>query len=304
MRRLPPLNALKAFEAAARHGSFTAAAAELNVTQTAVSQLVKTLEERLGLPLFERRGNRLNLTARATLYLPALTDAFDRIEAATRSLTNGGAREITLGCGPTFAMRWLIPRLPDFQRRHPDCEVRLSTSLTVTESQGGSPLPDGVEVAVRLFDPARTDTGLTAEPLFTADLFPVCAPALAARLKSPADLEQETLLEVRHAPGEWQEWLKAAGLPGLHPASTLSFDFHAFSLQAALDGAGIALARRPFVADDLAAGRLVAPFAISLPKGGAWCLIYRPEAADGAAFGKFRTWLMRQSAADTAGRHP
>lgn len=292
MRRLPPLNALKAFEAAARHQSFTAAASELNVTQTAVSQLVKSLEERLGVPLFERRGNQLNLSPRGAGYLPAISEAFDRIAGATAILTETGARQITLGCGPTFAMRWLIPRLPDFQRAHPDCEVRLSTTLAVRELQSQSPLPDGVDAAVRLYDPSKPEPGLLADPLFTADLFPVCAPSLAPRLKNMADLAKETLLEVRHAPGEWRDWLMAAGLSRMVPASTVSFDFHAFALQAALDGAGVALARRPFVTDDLKAGRLVAPFDLSLPKGGAWCLLYRPEAASGAAFVKLREWLI------------
>ncbi|MFD2262096.1 LysR substrate-binding domain-containing protein [Lacibacterium aquatile] len=300
MRRLPPLNALKAFEAAARHQSFTAAAHELNVTQTAVSQLVKSLEERLGVALFERRGNQLSLSPRGMGYLPAVSDAFDRIAAATAILDETDARQITLGCGPTFAMRWLIPRLPDFQRAHPECEVRLSTTLAVRELQSQSPLPDGVDAAVRLYDPSKPEPGLMADPLFTADLFPVCAPGLAARLKTMADLARETLLEVRHAPGEWRDWLSAAGLGSMVPSSSLSFDFHAFALQAALDGAGVALARRPFVTDDLKAGRLIAPFALSLPKGGAWCLLYRPEAAGGSAFLKLRDWLIGAAMPPTA----
>ncbi len=292
-RRLPPLNALKAFEAAARTGSFTAAAAELGVSQAAVSQLVKGLEARLGLSLFERRGNILSLTQKGAAYLPVLTESFDRIALATEKLTAQPDHILTLACGPTVAIRWLIPRLPDFHRRHPTFEVRLSTSVTVEESGASSLLADGVTAAIRLTESTglRPD-GLVADPLFTADLFPVAAPAVAARLRRPTDLAGETLLHVRHAEDEWPIWLKAAGLaPKLGTAGALWFDFHAFALQAALDGLGIALARRPFVAEDLAAGRLVAPFDLSVPKDAAWCLIYRPGAETIPAFDAFRAWL-------------
>lgn len=292
-RRLPPLNALKAFEAAARTGSFTAAAAELGVSQAAVSQLVKGLEARLGLALFERRGNILSLTQRGAAYGPVLTEAFDRIALETERLAAQPDHILTLASGPTVAIRWLIPRLPDFHRRYPRFEVRLSTSVTVEESSTAPLLADGVTAAIRLTEASglRPD-GLMAEPLFTADMFPVAAPSVAARLRRPADLTGETLLHVRHAEDEWPIWLRAAGLaPKIGTAGALWFDFHAFALQAALDGLGVALARRPFVEDDLAAGRLVAPFDLSVPKGAAWCLIYRPGTETIPAFEAFRAWL-------------
>jgi LysR family glycine cleavage system transcriptional activator/LysR family transcriptional regulator of beta-lactamase len=292
-RRLPPLNALKAFEAAARTGSFTAAAGELGVSQAAVSQLVKGLEARLGLPLFERRGNILSLTQRGAAYLPVLSDAFDRIALATEKLATQPEGVLTLACGPTVAIRWLIPRLPEFHRLHPSYEVRLSTSVMVEEAGPVSLLAEGITAAIRLTEHTglRPD-GLMAEPLFTADLFPVAAPAVAARLRRPTDLTGETLLHVRHAEDEWPIWLRAAGLaPKMGTAGALWFDFHAFALQAALDGLGIALARRPFVEQDLAAGRLVAPFDLSVPKGAAWCLIYRPDSEMIPAFEAFRAWL-------------
>ncbi len=292
-RRLPPLNALKAFEAAARTGSFTAAAAELGVSQAAVSQLVKGLEARLGLPLFERRGNILSLTQRGAAYLPILTDAFDRIARATEKLATQPEGVLTLACGPTVAIRWLIPRLPEFHRLHPSYEVRLSTSVMVGEAEPVSLLAEGITAAIRLTEQTglRAD-GLMAEPLFTADLFPVASPTVAARLRRPTDLTGETLLHVRHAEDEWPIWLRAAGLaPKMGTAGALWFDFHAFALQAALDGLGIALARRPFVEQDLAAGRLVAPFDLSVPKGAAWCLIYRPAPDMIPAFEAFRAWL-------------
>jgi DNA-binding transcriptional LysR family regulator len=292
-RRLPPLNALKAFEAAARTGSFTAAAHDLGVSQAAVSQLVKGLEARLGLPLFERRGNILSLTPRGATYLPILSDAFDRIALATEKLKTQPEGVLTLACGPTVAIRWLIPRLPEFHRLHPSYEVRLSTSVMVGEAEPVSLLAEGVTAAIRLTEQTglRPD-GLMAEPLFTADLFPVASPTVAARLHRPADLSGETLLHVRHAEDEWPIWLRAASLaPKMGTAGALWFDFHAFALQAALDSLGIALARRPFVEQDLAAGRLVAPFDLSVPKEAAWCLIYRPDAEIIPAFEAFRAWL-------------
>ncbi|MFY7778009.1 MAG: LysR substrate-binding domain-containing protein [Elstera sp.] len=292
-RRLPPLNALKAFEAAARTGSFTAAAAELGVSQAAVSQLVKGLEARLGVALFERRGNILSLTQRGAAYGPVLTDSFDRIALATEKLATQPEGVLTLACGPTVAIRWLIPRLPEFHRQHPSYEVRLSTSVMVEEAGPVSLLAEGITAAIRLTDQTglRPD-GLMAEPLFTADLFPVASPSVAARLRRPTDLTGETLLHVRHAEDEWPIWLRAAGLaPKMGTAGALWFDFHAFALQAALDGLGIALARRPFVEQDLAAGRLVAPFDLSVPKGAAWCLIYRPDSEMIPAFEAFRAWL-------------
>ncbi|HUN51938.1 MAG TPA: transcriptional regulator GcvA [Candidatus Sulfotelmatobacter sp.] len=291
MRRLPSLNALRAFEAAARHKGFTAAAAELGVTQTAVSRLVKGLEQRFGFPLFRRTGNAVALTERGAAYLPGLSDAFDRLAAATdRVLGMAPASVLTIASGPTLAMRWLIPRLPAFQGSNPGVEVRLSTSLPVTAIDDPAPLGPGVTAAIRLG--SGQWPGLAAEPLFRADMFPVAAPAVARRLKQPRDLRQHTLLHVLHAPDEWPTWLAAAAVRDIDADAGPRFDFHAFALQAALDGLGVAMARRPFVADDLAAGRLVAPFALALPKAQSWYLIYRPEALDMPAFAAFRAWLL------------
>jgi DNA-binding transcriptional LysR family regulator len=291
VRRLPSLNALRAFEAAARLGSFTAAANELSVTQTAVSRLVKGLELRLGFPLFRRSGNTVMLTERGGAYLPGLTDAFDRLATATdRVLGMGPASVLTIASGPTLAMRWLIPRLPAFQARNPGVEVRLSTSLPVTSIDDPAPLGDGVTAAIRLG--SGRWAGLVAEPLFTADIFPVTTADVAARLRRPDDLRHETLLHVQHAPEEWPTWLAAAEVRDMDANAGPRFDFHAFALQAALDGLGVAMARRPFVADDLAAGRLIAPFELALPKAQAWYLIYRTETADAPAFAAFRRWLL------------
>ncbi|WP_374440193.1 LysR substrate-binding domain-containing protein [Stella sp.] len=294
MRRLPPLNGIKAFEAAARTGSFAAAAAELHVSAAAVSRLVHLLEARLGTRLFERRANRLAATAAGRTYQAGLTPLLDSLAALTAEVVAGGApRALTIGVGPTFAMRWLIPRLAEFRRLEPDIEVRFAT--------GGRAVPfaDGWTCGIALGDGAWP--GLVAEPLFAADLMPVCAPALAAGLAGPHDLAGGNLLRVAHAPDDWSLWLAAAGLPRLQ-ARGPEFEYYGQALQAAADGVGVAMGIRPYVDDDLAAGRLVAPFALSLPMGRHWYLLHRPGVDGDAAFAAFRAWLV--TAARTAATAP
>ncbi|HYD99406.1 MAG TPA: transcriptional regulator GcvA [Alphaproteobacteria bacterium] len=287
MRRLPSLNGLRAFEAAARHASFTAAAAELNVTQAAVSRLVRLLEARLGVALFERRPNALVLTPQGAAYAPGLTQAFDSIARLTEQVQAlRPAPILTLATGPSFAMRWLIPRLADFGRRHPDVEVRITTA-----PGGWTVFRDDWTAAIR--HGAGDWPGFVAHPLFRPDIVPVCTPAVAARLRRPADLRGETLLQVAHAPEDWPLWLEAAGLPDIDPGHGPRFDYYALALQAALDGIGIAISLTPYVVDDLAAGRLVAPFDLRVPKGTGWHLIHRPGGG-GAALAAFRAWLLAQ----------
>lgn len=295
MRSLPSLNGLRAFEAAGRLGSFAAAGAELNVTQTAVSRLVKSLEARLGFLLFHRRANALTLTERGATLLPGLSAAFDDIarqigRARTLSLA------LTVAAGPSFAMRWLIPRLAGFQADQPSIEVRLVTASGLANDS--TPFGDDWSAAIRL---GQGDwPGLVATRLFEADLFPVCAPSLAQRLNQPADLAGVPLLRVASAPDDWAIWLRAAGLRGLQ-ARGPRFDYDAFALQAAIDGLGVALAHRPYVADDLAAGRLVMPFGIVAARGQGWYLVHRAHAAGAAEqtpLALFRFWLLRQAAGE------
>ncbi len=291
MRRLPPLNGLRAFECAARHASFTVAAAELNVTQAAVSRIVKDLEAHLGVSLFERHANRLVLTDAARLLLPELTASFDRIAAASARLRKGPpGRALTVGVGPTFAMRWLIPRLGRFQARHPGIEI-----LTTT---GGaeSPLREDWTCCVRR---GRDPTpGVVSLPLFSPAMLPVCGPRLAKRLASPADLARVTLLDVRHSPGDWSTWLARAGVGEASLRRRQVFEYYAFALQAAIDGLGVALALAPYVVDDLAAGRLVAPFRLVVPKPEGWFLTHRRGEEAGEAFGAFRDWLREEAKAE------
>jgi len=283
MRRLPSLNGLRAFEAAARHGSFTGAGAELGVSQAAISRLVRLLEARLKVPLFERRANGLELTAQGRAFQPGLTAAFDAIARLAEQVTAARHdRVLTVGVGPTFAIRWLIPRLGDFHRAHPDIEVRLTTGGAVVA------LRDDWTCGVQLGD--GDWPGYVAEPLFSAEMFPVCTPGVARRLKRPADLAQASLLDVMHSTEDWTQWLAAAGLETL-TARGPSFGTYAMALQAALDGGGVAMGLRPYVVDDLAAKRLVQPFELTVPKRRAWYIAYRSERATEAGLAAFRTWL-------------
>ena len=264
---MPFLNGIKAFEATARTGSFTKAADELNVTPAAISRMVHLLEERLGLPLFERKANRLSATPAGRTYQAGLTILFDQLASLTDQVTtSAGSRVLTVGVGPTFAMRWLIPRLADFQKTEPDIDVRITTG------GAAAPFGDDWSCGIKLGDGEWP--GLVAEPLFAADLVPVCAPAMARRLTAPDDLKRATLLRVTHAAEDWPRWFKGAGIARI-PVKGPAFDYYGQALQAAADGVGVALGIRPYVDDDLRAGRLVAPFAQSVPKGEQWYLIYR-----------------------------
>jgi LysR family glycine cleavage system transcriptional activator len=284
MRRLPFLNGLRAFEAAARSGSFAAAADELSVTPAAVSRMVRLLEERLGVALFQRKANRLALTPAGRAYQGGLTQIFDALANLTNQVTAlASPYVLTVGVGPTFAIRWLIPRLASFRKLQPDIDVRITTG------GAAAPFADDWTCGIKLGHGDWPD--LVSEPLFAADLVPVCSPALAAGLKQPTDLQGATLLQVAHAPDDWPRWLKAAGVQ--RTASTRpQFEFYGQALQAAADGLGIAMGIRPYIDDDLAAGRLVASFALSVPKGESWYLVYRQARMDEPGFAAFRAWIV------------
>jgi LysR family transcriptional regulator, glycine cleavage system transcriptional activator len=293
LRRLLFLNGIKAFEAAARSGSFAAAGLELNVSAAAVSRLVHLLEQRLGIALFERKANRLALTPSGRAYQSGLTPIFDALASLTAQVTApSGMRVLTIGVGPTFAMRWLIPRLADFRKRAPDIDVRITT--------GGAAAPFGDDWSCGIKLGSGEWPDLVAEPLFAADLTPVCAPRLASQLKRPADLKGPNLLRVAHAADDWPSWLKAAGA-GRLTARGPEFQFYGQALQAAADGLGVAMGIRPYIDDDLAAGRLVAPFPLSVPKGMRWYLVYRSFRTDQRDFAAFRRWIIHAAAGPAEG---
>jgi LysR family glycine cleavage system transcriptional activator len=292
MRRLLFLNGIKAFEAAARTGSFSGAGLELNVSAAAVSRMVHLLEERLGVALFERKANRLAMTSAGRAYQSGLTPIFDALAGLTAQVTAPSSiRVLTVGVGPTFAMRWLIPRLADFRQAEPDIDVRITTG------GAAAPFGDDWSCGIKLGDGEWP--GLVAEPLFAADLLPVCAPRLAVQLKRPGDLRGPGLLRVAHASEDWPLWLKAAGVARVS-ARGPEFQFYGQALQAAVDGLGVAMGIRPYIDDDLAAGRLVAPFALTVPKDMRWYLVYRSFRTEQRDFAAFRRWIIRAAAGPAA----
>jgi LysR family glycine cleavage system transcriptional activator len=293
-RRLAPLNALKAFEAAGRHLSFTAAADELCVTLSAVSHQIRQLEEHLGVPLFHRTRKGLVLSAEGQLILPDLREGFDRIGAALARLdTRREEGVLTVSMLSTFAMRWFIPRLARFQEKHPAIEVRISTSVNWIDLER-----EGVDCAIRF---GRGDwSGLACHKLFDEVLQPVCTPALAAQLSRPQDLAEARLLHAQLRREDWKLWLTAAGLDGIDASKGPVFETRAFVIQAALQGLGIACLDPALVADEVAAGRLVRPFDLKIPIEGAYWFVCPDHLATAPRLTVFRDWLLAEAAGPPA----
>jgi LysR family glycine cleavage system transcriptional activator len=292
MRRLPPLNALRAFEAAARHESFTRAAEELHVTHGAVSRQVALLEAWLGRPLFVRARSQVRLTEAGRRYLADVTPALDRIAVASaHTPERGGAGTLLVSAPPTFTMRWLIPRLSAFQRRHAECEIKLTTSIAAVDFQH-----QGYDLAIR----AGTQPLLHCRslPFMTETIVPVCHADLVERgLRAPAELSAHTLIGYETEPYAWADWLAAAGMPGLQAASTLNFEQMYFALQAAAEGLGVVLVPLFLVADDIIAGRLVAPFGVLGAKQRRYYANLRQRAETGAPLAAFCDWLVQEGQA-------
>ncbi|MGC0151436.1 transcriptional regulator GcvA [Chromobacterium vaccinii] len=284
-RELPPLNALRAFEAAALRLSFSEAAESLHVTHGAISRQIRLLEEWLGAPLFERHHRQVRLTDAGRGYLADIRAALERIESASARLRQGPL-PLRVNAPATFTLRWLIPRLSRFQLRHPQIELKLTTS-----SEPVAELADGFEVAIRGGPQALS--GFIAHEFLQESRLPVCSPALLRRLPiaAPADLARHTLLHTAGSPEFWPQWLAAAGAPKLQPAASLTLEHFYLTLQAALDGLGVALGPSRLIADDLASGRLVQPFAG--PRLEDWrYFAYVPEARGGhPAVAAFCRWL-------------
>jgi len=291
-RRLPPLNALRAFEAAARHLSFTRAAAELSVTQAAISHQVKALEERLGVKLFRRLSRGLVLTETGQRFLPLVREAFDMLAAATeRVVADDRAGTVTITVLPSFAAKWLVPRLLHFRAQHPDIEVRI-----IADDQLVDFSRDDVDLGIRY---GRGDwDGLEIERLATEDVFPVCSPRLLEGvhpLRAPDDLRHHTLLHEDRPGFDWQTWLMAAGVEGVDVARGLEFSHASMALQAAIDAQGVALGRTPLVDDDLRDGRLVKPFDISLANDWAYYVVGPPGAWVRPKVAAVRDWLLAEA---------
>ncbi|HYD61669.1 MAG TPA: transcriptional regulator GcvA [Noviherbaspirillum sp.] len=297
------LNALRAFEASARHQSFSAAAAELHVTPAAVGQLVRTLEEWLGTPLFHRGTSgraRLVATEAAERALPDIRAGFDRLMLGLERLKEGSANGVlTVTVSPAFAAKWLLPRIDRFQSAWPDTDVRLDTSLKPVDF-----VAQRVDIGVR-YGTGRWP-GLTAVKLMDEEVYPVCSPELLRqhrRLRKPNDLARETLIHDLSMDDHtgfpaWNAWLRKAGVTGVATTRGMKINNSAAVLQAAIEGHGVALARSVMAHDDLATGRLVRLFPeISFASPLAYYVVYRAECSSLPRLAAFRDWLLKEAAA-------
>ncbi|MBI3348189.1 MAG: transcriptional regulator GcvA [Burkholderiales bacterium] len=296
--RLPPLQLLAAFEAAARHLSFTQAAAERFVTQSAMSRQIAALEGELGVALFERRHRALALTEDGQRLYSACSAALNTLRVAVRTVREPHQRQVlALTTTPGFASLWLIPRLTGFTRAHPGIDVRLDAGL------GNRNLAsEGFDLAIRY-----SPVGAQGTQLFAEAMLPVCSPRLVGELglplREPGDLARHTLLHLAMdgdsagMPAEWEPWLTAWGLADLRPAARLSFSSYAEAIAAAMAGQGVALGRRPLVDALLASGQLVTPFDAGIASARAYRLIVDPAAKSRPAVKAFEQWLLAQCAA-------
>lgn len=285
-RRLPPLNALRAFEAAARLGRMTAAADELAVTPGAISRQVRQLELTLGVRLFEGSKNKPELTVAAKMLLPSLSAAFDQIETAVRTVSDDDSGTLDVCCFNSFTAKWLIPRLYDFNARHPDIEIRLSAAERTPDIHR-----DRYDLIIEV-DDSNTDSA-TVLPLFPERLGPVMAPSLAAQLKlrKPKDLAGKTLLHTRTRRNAWQMWGALIGHPMTDQAGP-EFEHYYFTLEAAISGLGICVAPWHLVAEDVRAGRLVAPLGF---QESSYQYVARRRQQSSKRLDKFCAWLGRQA---------
>ncbi len=264
VRQFLPLNGLRAFEASARHLSFTCAAIELCVTQAAVSQQVKGLEKRLGVSLFQRLPRGLKITAEGEALLPTVTSSFDQMATTLDRIEAGQVRELLfLGVVGTFAVGWLLPRLKAFQKRHPFIDVRVSTNNNRVDMAA-----EGLDFAIRFGQGSWH--GTDAFRLFEAPLSPLCTPKLAEMLKTPADLMEATLLRSYRA-DEWSNWFAAAGVtPAAQVNAGIVFDTSLGMMEAALQGLGVALAPPSMFSRHLASGAIIQPFPVTISLGSYW----------------------------------
>jgi LysR family glycine cleavage system transcriptional activator len=286
--RLPPLNAIKAFEAAARLGSFTRAADELNVTHGAVSRQIRLLEDWLGVRLFLRTGRNAVPTQAGTELLAEAGPALDRLAAVSRRMQNRGRARglLHVSALPTFAMRWLIPRLPDFQRDHPGLELRIVTASTPAEQFR-------MDVDAVISGPSRQPGWVGTRFLGEARL-PVLSPDLMRilPLRTPADLEWHTLLHASTLRDAWPRWMAAANVPDLTPARDQVFEHFYFAIQAALEGLGVVMGPLALISDELRAGRLLAPISEPALRTRGYSVYARETSTDAPGVAALRTWLV------------
>jgi LysR family glycine cleavage system transcriptional activator len=307
--RLPPLNALRVFEAAARHLSFKEAAAELHITQAAVSHQVKSLEEYLGVKLFRRSARGVQLTDAARACLPKLREGFDALAAAVETIRERGEEaELVITAPPVFTARWLMPRLAEFSKREPKIELHVFASSKMVDAGAldSTALVGDLDLrmessAVQIHLGAGNYPGHRADRLFGVAIVAVASPELEPGLKAPEDLENHTLLhdeamEIVAGGNAWRKWLETAGVADRVDADRgPHFSSNILSLEAASQKLGVALALRPLVNADIASGRLAAPFDIEVKPGSAYYLVCPEVIADRPAVAAFRKWLLEQA---------
>ncbi|MEE8308691.1 MAG: transcriptional regulator GcvA [Gammaproteobacteria bacterium] len=297
-RPLPPLSALRAFEAAARHLSFTRAAAELNVTPAAISHQVKALEELLEVPLFHRLTRALRLTDAGQSALPSLSQGFDKLSQGVEQMrAHVDNQLLTISVSPAFGAMWLVPRLERFRSRHPDIEIRIDGTDRLVDLTR-----DSADVALR-YGPGGYQ-GLRSDRLFSQVNTPVCSPALMSGehpLIKPEDLRHHSLLHIdwKDAEASWRMWLLAAGMHDIDPTRGPHFSMENMAVQAAIDGQGVALVGDILVADDLATDRLVRPFDpnLSTPLSFSYYLLCAKDSASLPRVAAFRKWLLEEARA-------
>jgi len=287
-RRLPPFAALRAFEAAARHGNFTKAAFELSVSPSAISHQVKQLEERLGVCLFYRENGVLELTEPARVYFAEISQALNLLEVASARIElNLSSKSLTINLFPSLAASWLLRGLNSFHSANPTVDVRLITSLKPIDFAGSD-----IDLAIRYL--AEPPAGMPFLFLFEEIVFPVCSPRLAAVLGSRpmADtLAQETLIYCDTQPDEWPTWWASQGQSAIAQSRQIRVDNRLLALEAALDGLGVAMARTPYADHDLRTGRLVAPFAEQISTGWNYYLVWPERKAKIDSLVRFVAWV-------------
>ena len=294
--RLPPLNALRAFRVAATTLSFTQTAQQLHVTQAAISHQVKALEEFLGMPLFLRGNRSLELTEAGRQYLPYVDEAFNTLQQGTELLMQDDRLPIlTVSVMPSFATRWLVPRVGLFIKANPEIEFRLAPSRSLTHFGR-----DNVDIAIR--HGGGKYPGLKSIHLLDEQIYPVCSPRLTSgrhALKKPDDLRHHVLLH-DEGHGDWRAWLVAAGATRVDASKGPVYTDSSMAVQSAIEGDGVALARSQLVKDDLARGLLVRPFDISQPSRFAYYIVYPLDRPVTPQMRAFIDWLKEQVAADEA----
>jgi len=290
--RLPPLNTLRAFEAAARHMSFTKAADELFVTQAAVSHQIKTLEDALGVKLFKRLNRALLLTEEGQTFIPSVRQALDLLMQGVNKISQVEATgALNVSTLPSFAAGWLVARLDRFRKKHPEIDVRLTAGERLVDFAR-----DDVDLAIRYGQGRYTD--LISDRFMEEEVFPVCSPTLLEDgphpLKTPEDLKYHTLLHDDMKVG-WAQWLDAAGITGVNPKQGPYFDMSALVIQAAIQGQGVALGRSTLAASALESGLLVKPFDLTIPIDYAYFIVCPPEYYNRPKVRAFREWLFEEA---------